>query len=279
MFKKLVIAFLLLCTLSIVFSGCRSKYEKIRRSTDSALKLEKAKEYYAKKDYYRSLPLLEELVNIYRGTADAEQIYFYYAYCHYGLKDYLSARYHFKTFTETYPKSTYAEEASYVAAICYYKDSPVFSLAQQNTLKGIEALQLFINLYPKSERVAKCNELMDELRGKLEMKSYMNAKLYFNIGDYKSAFIAFKNSADDFPDSKYREEMDYLTIKAYYLYAKNSIDSKKEERFMSAIKSYQSFIEVYPNSKFLKDAESIYDASLVQLDHIKKLSINTKSTL
>lgn len=276
MFKKLVFAVCFICALAVAFSGCKSKYEKLRRSTDSAKKLEKAKEYYAKKDYFRALPLFEELVNVSRGTGDAEQIYFYYAYCHYGLKDLLSARYHFKTFVETYPKSQYAEEASYMAAYCYYKESPTYSLAQENTYKGIEALQLFINLYPKSERVSQCNELIDQLRAKLEMKSYSNAKLYYNIGDYKSAVIAFKNSIDDFPDSRFREEMEFLTIKAHFLYAKNSIDSKKEERFMSTIKSYEQFISTYPSSKYLNQAQDIYDASLNQLDILKRISVNNQ---
>ena len=43
----------------------------------------------------------------------------------------------------------------------YYLDSPDFTLDQDNTYKAIESLQLFINMYPKSERVSECNQLID----------------------------------------------------------------------------------------------------------------------
>jgi outer membrane protein assembly factor BamD len=71
-------------------------------------------------------------------------------------------------------------------------------LDQENTLKAIESLQLFINLYPKSERVAEASKLIQNLRDKLEKKAFENAKLYFVTGaydpsNYKSAIIAFKN--------------------------------------------------------------------------------------
>ncbi len=273
MFKKLSFALLVVFTASVVLWGCKSPYEKLRRSTDSAKKFEKAKEYYEKKDYFRALPLFEELVNVYRGTGDAEQIYFYYAYCHYGMNDLISARYHFKVFAETYPKSKYAEEALYMSAYCYYKDSPTYSLAQENTYKAIEALQLFINIYPKSGRVAAANDLIDQLRTKLETKSFNAAKLYYNIRDYKAAIISFNNSADDFPDSKYREEMAFLIIKSHYLYAKNSVEAKKEERYKAAIAAYQNFVDTYTTSKYLDDAQNIYDATLKQLDELKKSPI------
>ena len=81
-----------------------------------------------------------------------------------------------------------------MTAYCYYLDSPDLTLDQASTYKAIENLQLFINLYPKSERVNECNQLIDKLRNKLETKSFLNAKLYFKIGDYKAAIFAFITS-------------------------------------------------------------------------------------
>ena len=77
-------------------------------------------------------------------------------------------------------------------------------------------MQLFINLYPKSDRVAEASKLIQNLRDKLEEKSYANAKLYLTISDYQSAVIAFGNTLRDYPDTKYAEEMEFLTIKAQY---------------------------------------------------------------
>ncbi len=266
----------IIALLVILFSfqyGCKSEYQKTLKGNDISKKYELAKKYYNKKDYFRALELLEELVNVYRGSDQAEDIYYYYAYSYYGLKDLTTARYHFQNFAETYPRSKYAEECRYMTAYCYFLDSPDLTLDQENTYKAIENLQLFINLYPKSERVAECNQLIDRLRNKLETKSFLNAKLYYNIGDYKAAIFAFRNSLNDFPDSQFKEEMEFLTIKSSYLYAKNSVEIKKSERFLETIDYYQNFVDSYAGSKYIKEAQEIFDQTRKEIENLKQ-SVN-----
>src|ERR1700759_437431 len=155
MFKKqraILSGFLILFI--IVAVSCKSKFEKLKASNDNAKKYQAALAFYNKKQYNKALELFETLVQRYRGQAQAEDLYYYYAYTNYRLKDYTSASYHFKQFGDTYPSSQRAEECNFMSAYCYYLDSPVYSLDQDNTTKAIEKLQLFLNLYPKSERVA-----------------------------------------------------------------------------------------------------------------------------
>jgi outer membrane protein assembly factor BamD len=241
--------------LIITLAGCKSKYEKLRTSNDNAKKYTEAIKYYNKKDYTKALGLFDPLVTRYRGQEQAEDLYYYYAYTNYKLRDYTSARYHFKNFADTYPSSARAEECRFMAAYCYYLDSPIFSLDQENTNKAIESLQLFINLYPKSDRVPEASKLIQNLRDKLEEKSYANSKLYFTIGDYQAAVIAIGNTLRDYPDTKYAEELDYLTIQAQYQYARHSREDRQEDRFNQDIAYAQQFIDKYPNSKFVKDVK------------------------
>ncbi|WP_017259234.1 outer membrane protein assembly factor BamD [Pedobacter arcticus] len=271
MFKNKGLAVLSLFILfTVVFTGCKSRFEKLRASTDVAKKYQEAIRLYNKKDYSKALVLFDDLVQRYRGRSESEDLYYYYAYTNYKLKDYLSARYHFKTFADTYPSSPKAEECRFLAAYCFYLDSPNYSLDQDNTYKAIESLQLFINLYPKSERVAEASKLIADLREKLERKSFENAKLFLDIGDYQAAVIAFRNSAKDFPDTKYAEEMEYLTIQAQYLYAKNSLETKQEDRYNEAIEEYGRFVERYPKSTFSKEAEDLKTASLKGIEKTKE---------
>ena len=272
MFKnKLNISISVLVFFMIAIAGCKSKYEKLRASNDTAKKYREAVRLYDKKDYNKALGLFDDLVTKYRGTAEAEDLSYYFAYTHYKLRDYTTARYHFKTFADTYASSAKAEECRFMAAYCFYLESPTFSLDQENTIKAIEALQLFINLYPKSERVAEASKLIGNLRDKLETKSYANAKLFLDIGDYKSAVIAFRNSAREFPDTKYAEEMEFLTIKAQALYAKASFEIKQEERYNEAIQLYNEFAQNYPSSKYLKEAEEIKKSSERAIIDVRKL--------
>ncbi|TKB95157.1 outer membrane protein assembly factor BamD [Pedobacter cryophilus] len=264
-----ILSFILFVT--IVFTGCKSKFEKLRLSTDVGKKYQEAIRLYNKNDYSKALILFDDLVQRYRGRAESEDLYYYFAYTNYKLKDFLTARYHFKTFADTYPNSAKAEECRFLAAYCFYLDSPNFSLDQDNTYKAIEALQFFINLYPKSDRVAEASKLILDLRDKLEQKSYANAKLFLDISDYQAAVIAFRNSTKDFPDTKYAEEMDFLTIKAQYLYAKNSLETKQEDRYNEAIAEYTRFIEKYPKSTYLKEANQLKDDALKGIEETKKI--------
>jgi len=262
MFKKqLTLLAGVFALLLITLGSCKSKYEKLRTSNDNAKKYSEGIKLYNKKEYTKALGLFDELVTRYRGRAEAEDLFYYYAYTNYKLRDYTSARYHFKTFADTYPSSPRAEECRFMSAYCYYLDSPIFSLDQENTNKAIESLQYFINLYPKSDRVPEASKLIQNLRDKLEQKSYANSKLYLTIGDYQAAVISFGNTLRDYPDTKYAEELDFLTIKAQYQYAQHSREDKQEDRFNQDIAYAQQFIDKYPKSKFLKDANDYIKSS------------------
>ena len=272
MFKnKRLIAVSISLFLTVSVISCKSKFEKLRLSNDTAKKYQEALKLYNNKSYSKALILFDDLVQKYRGRAEAEDLSYYYAYTNYKLKDYTTSRYHFKNFADNYPNSPKAEECRFMAAYCFYLESPIYSLDQENTLKAIESLQLFINLYPKSERVAEASKLIDNLRDKLETKSYANAKLFLDIGDYKSAVIAFRNSMRDYPDTKYAEEMEFLSIQAQYLYAKNSFENKQEERFNEAIAMFTEFSEKYPSSKYLKEAVAIRKNAERDIVEVKKL--------
>jgi outer membrane protein assembly factor BamD len=255
----------------LVADGCKSKFEKLQESNNNGKKYQEAIRLYNKGDYNKALILFDDLMQRYRGTKDAEDLAFYFANTNYKLRDYATARYQFKTFADTYPNSPKAEEARFLSAYCYYQESPNFTLDQQNTLRAIESLQLFINLYPKSERVTEASKLINDLRDKLEKKSYANARLYFDIEDYKSAVIAFKNSLREFPDTKYAEEMQYLMVKSQQLYAQKSLETKQEERFLEVIGYANEFEEAYPTSKYLKEVQSIKKRSEQDIVSVKKL--------
>ena len=246
------------------------KFNKLVKSSDMEAKYAAALLYYKKADYSRALTLLEELTSVFRGTAKAEEIHYYYAYSNYNLSDYILAGYHFRNFVKTFPSSIHAEECAYLNAYCFYVSSPSYSLDQMDTKLAIKEFQRFTNQYPKSTRIDLCNTILDKLRGKLERKSYENAMLYYNMVDYKASIVAFANHLKEFPDTEHREELNYLIIKSYYLLALNSVDSKKQERFKAAIDSYIKFIDTFPNGANLKDAELIYTSALKNLDKYNK---------
>ncbi len=256
----------------ILVASC-SKFSKLQKSDDLELKKQGAYNYYDKKDYFRASQLFEELVPLLKGTQDAEKSEFFYAMCQYELRLLEPAAFYFNYFLETYPRSIYSEEATYMEALSQYENSPGFYLDQGNTDKAIVGLESFIDKYPESEKREKCQKMIDNLNIKLEIKAFENASLFYQIMEYKAAIIALGNFIKDYPNSENREDAMKFRVLSSFKLAKISTDAKKSERFQQTIDFYTIFVDSYPKSNKLGDLESVYDYSTSQLALAKK---NTK---
>lgn len=241
--------------LSVIFilNGC-SKYQRLLKSDDYELKYAKAIEYYEEENYGRAITLLSDIIPIYRGTVEAERINYYFAMAHYKLGDYTLASHYFRSYANAFPRSEHAEEFHYLSAYCKYLESPRYSLDQTFTFEAIRELQQFINRFPYSERVEDANQLIDELRFKLEKKRFNTARLYHNIGDYQAAATTFETFIRDFPDTEFREEASFLIVKSYFEFAYNSIPERQQERYGKVMTSFNNFARRYPDSDFMRDA-------------------------
>ena len=88
----------------------------------------------------------------------------------------------------------------------------------------------------------------------MEEKEYKSAQLYFNLGQFKAAAIAFNSLMNNYPDSDKSDEYKLQVIKSYYQYALMSIDEKKPERFEQVITECNDFMDRFPESKLKSEA-------------------------
>jgi outer membrane protein assembly factor BamD len=258
----------LFCLGCILLTSCKSEYEKLRASNDVELVYKKALEYYNKKDYYKAQNLIEQILGRYRGKKEAEDLYVKYAYTHYYQGNYILASSYFQNFANTYITSSLREEAAFMSAYSNYLQSPDYKLDQTYTLKAISELEVFVNTFPKSERLKESNKLIDELRAKLEKKAFEEGLLYYNLKQYQSASITFNNMLKDFPDSDNIEQIRYYIVKANYTLAENSIYSKKLDRYQETLVAAELFKSKFFKSKDLKEVNSILKQTK---ENIKKL--------
>lgn len=252
---------------SLVLVSC-GKYSKIEKSKDVDYKLAKADEYYAKKSYRHAQELYESLFPVFKGTQKFEDLYYKYAYCYYYQGQYRDAENLFKGYLEVFPTSAKAEEIDYMRAYSFYKQSPKLELEQVNTVKAMNMMQSFINTHPGSERNKEATAIIDLCRQKLEQKEFRAAQLYYNLGQFRAAAIAFGDLLNNYPESLKGDEYKYMVVKSYYRFAKLSIISKQEERYGKVTTEYQDFIDRYPDSKLLKNAE---EYSNLSQNHIKDI--------
>jgi outer membrane protein assembly factor BamD len=146
---------------------------------------------------------------------------------------------------------------------CYYKDSPDVRLDQTNTVMAISGFQDFINLYPNSERAKEAAKLLDELNDKMALKELINADLYYNLGiymgnNYLSAVITAENALKKYPATKHREDLMILILKSKYQQALYSEESLKIDRYQATVDEYYTYMNEFPEGKYVKEASAIF---------------------
>lgn len=245
------------------------------------MKLEMADAYFKKKDFVRAISLYEQIEDAFSGTPIAERVLYNSAQSNFGLKMYSLSAFQFKTYFENYPSGEYAEEALYLNAYCAYLESQEPELDQTDTYKAIETFRIFINVYPESKYVPECNNFLDQLRAKLSIKAYHTAKLYYDLGEYKSAIVALKNVSREFPELSQKEEVDFLIVKSNFLLAQNSVIEKQRERYENTLKAYEEYSESYTeSSRYMREATELSvraRSEIRQMEVILKRSENKKS--
>jgi outer membrane protein assembly factor BamD len=250
------IRLLLPLVLAVAATSC-SEFNKAVKSTDKDYKYRMAVQYFDKPDYDRAMPLLEELLGLTRGDTLYEPVSYLHAKGYFGMKDYIMAGYYLGNFAKTFPGSARAEECNFLAAYCHYKESPEYELDQTDTKQAIDQMELFLVRWPETALKDSCNDLIDELRGKLEMKDYAAADQYLRTRQYRAASLAFTSFLSNWPNSGFREQAAFNILQADHDLAMNSVESRKAERAQAGIRSFNTFADAFPESRRLPQAKAM----------------------
>lgn len=255
--------------IALFFASC-GDYGKIYKGKNNALKYKTAVELYNKKDYNRALQLLDQLRESYRGTDSMEPVYYLTAYCHYGLKDYEFASLFFKDYTDNFVRSKKLVECAYMAIYCDYLSIGSYELDQSKTKNVIGAFQTFLNYYPLSSYAPQCTENIDNLRRKLEQKEYDWVMMYFKQEQYRAAVVSARNTLKSYPDIRQKEELEFITVKAQYLYAVNSIEKRRMERLEEVLENWKEYHYINGDkAPHAKEAENIRQKTLSEIEKLK----------
>ena len=251
-------------------TGCSKSMSKLLKNPDANFKLKKAEQFFVNKEYAKAQQVYEDIMPYFKTTKEFEDIYYKYSFCAYNQSDYQNAENLFKSYLELFPNSSRAEEIDYMRAYCFYKQSPKAQLDQSNTVKAIGVMQTFINTHPGSSRNKEANEIIDICRAKLETKDFLSAQLYFDLGQFRAAGVAFSNMLDTYPESTKADEYKLMVIKSYFRFAEMSVDEKKVERFEQVVNHCFDFTDRFPESKLKKEADQYLDLSQTNIKNLNK---------
>ena len=257
------------CVATLLFTSC-GDYVKVQKTTDYDYRYEAAKQYYAEGEYNRAALFLQEMVTGLKGTDKGEESLFLLGMSSYKSRNYDAATAYFRKYYETYPEGVYTEKAHFYCGMSLFNNVPEIKLDQTTTLEASSEFQQFLELYPNSVFSDMAQANIFKLQDRLVEKEYLSAKLYYDLGsyfgnctnggsNYQACIVTAENAIKDFPYMTRREDFAILILRAKFELAAQSVESKKEERYHNAIDEYYGFTNEYPESKYLKEAEELFN--------------------
>lgn len=262
----------LLCALMLL-AAC-TEYSAVLKSNDYEYKYEAAKALYADGHYRKASELFSLLIAPLKGTSYGEESLFMVGESNLKAKDYEAAVLYFKKYYQSYSKGQYMEMARFNSGYALYKQTPDVRLDQTSTMDAINEFQNFLDYCPETTLKEQVHEIIFDMQDKLVKKEYLSAKLYFDLGtytlnsiyggnNYEACVVTAQNALKDYPyaSASLREDLSILILRAKYHLAKQSIDEKRLERFRDTVDEFYAFQNDFPESQYLKEANSIFKYS------------------
>lgn len=258
---------LLILCITALLSSCASEFNRVYKAADNDYKYEYAKQCFAMGKYQQASTLLQDVVLMQKGRDNAQESLYLLGMAQFGNRDYESASATFKKYYSTYPKGTFAENASFYIGQSLYQSAPEPRLDQTPTIGAINAYQQFLDLFPDSELRPIAQQRLFELQDILVEKEYLSAELYYNLGgyfgninantesNYEACIITAQNAMKNYPYSKIREKFSLLIMKSKFELAENSSEEKMLDRYRDAEDECYGFLNEYPESKECATAE------------------------
>lgn len=243
----------------VMMTSCKSQYDALLKTADVDMKYKGAMQYFNAKRYLKASSLFDQLLMSVKDTERDDTVQFYLGLSNYKYGDITNAEANFDQFSQVFPRSPFSDEAKFLRLECLYKGTYRYELDQMPTYKAMSAINEYVYEHPNSPNLKRCRDMLVDLQERLDKKSFEAAKLYYTIEDYRSAAYALKNVLKDNADNQYREDIMYYIVAANFKYAVNSIPSKQRERFVALTDEYYNFISEYPDSKYRKEVDQMFE--------------------
>ncbi len=239
MMQKILIVVLIIVTLM----ACGR--HKVKPNLTAEKRMNRAMKMFKDGDYLDAKTEFHIIILNFPGGSLSDKAQFYYAECHFNLKEYILAIAEYEKLIRIYPNREYVDDAQYKIGLSNFKLSPKYSLDQTYTEKAVEEFQKFLEDYPESPLIPKANEVMRKCREKLAKKDFKNGESYRKRALYRSALVYYDHALENYYDTQYAEKSLWAKAECY----RRMGDEKQAEKF------YKLYLEKYPQSSKTKKIE------------------------
>jgi outer membrane assembly lipoprotein YfiO len=193
------------CTL-LGLSSCGSSADT-SKTTASVKPIETrfadAKAEYDKQDWMEAQHIFEEVRIQSPASSIAAEATYMEAMCRFKQELYTGSAVDFRAVRRNFPSSPFAMQSQYMVGESYYELSPKSVLDQTYSFYALTEYQQFLHDYPNAPQNLKDSAQfkITFLRNKLAKKVLMTAELYVKLEEYKSAIVYFKRVLDTYYDT------------------------------------------------------------------------------
>lgn len=252
-------AFIVAAFFVLFFGSCTTKLEQMIRASDGDQMYAGAVELFERGKYNKAINLFSTAQPYLIGRGKEDSVAYYICLSYYKMGDFVSSTQYLNGFRRSYSRSPFLEEVEYMYAMSAYYTTLPSNRDQTMSKSAIISIKEYLGRYPDSHKKEKLEGHVEELVGRMHEKEYINAKVYYNIGQYRSAVVALQGALDMYPESKYREDLLFLILDSHYIYAKNSIEEKQRDRFLDMMDAYYNYTSEFPDAKKRKDADKMQE--------------------
>ena len=91
----------------------------------------------------------------------------------------------------------------------------------------------------------------------------LSSKPAYGGSNYEACIVTARNALLDYPyaSPQRREDFSIMILRAKFKLAQQSVEAKRLDRYRDTIDEYYGFVNEYPESKYLKDAQRIFAQS------------------
>ena len=254
-FSRPLLAGLLVVLLLPACSSSRLRYDSPREA------YEKGMADFERERYQRAAEYFLAVLSFGRAGEYADDAQLHLARSYGESGQYILAASEYTRFSEVYRTDPRVADAEFERAQAS-SQSPGYQLDQTQTQAAVMSLQLFVNRFPDHEKRAEAERTIAELRAKMARKAYESGTLYERRELYEAAAITYERAFQDYPDADYADDSLLGAIRMYVTYADQSVSVRQAERYRKAIDLYERFVDIFPTSAKLREAEDLYTRAI-----------------
>ncbi|MBD3179160.1 MAG: outer membrane protein assembly factor BamD [Candidatus Latescibacteria bacterium] len=194
--------------LIIFISSCGGPYTA-RTVNQPSRKLAIADQLFSDGKYQDAALEYKDYLAVFAGDERNDYAQFQLAECYRKDEDYPLAAVEYRVLINDYGYSTYVDDAFYLEALCYFKQSRRVERDQTKTMEARNKLTRFLRFFPNSNRREEAQKLLARVDDKLAEKKFIGGKLYFDRDHYSAARVYFERTIDLYPQTVWAPRSKY----------------------------------------------------------------------